>query len=161
MRVLKPGGFFATSDPITPVALPDAFRADAEARARCLSGCQTFDDYIATLVAAGFGRIEVRARFPYRLVTPAEYPSLTEPVLLESVEVVAYKAPDGFDGPAVFTGRTATYAGPDESHRDASGALLRRGIPVEVSDAAAARLGRRMGIVVTGPTYRARGGACC
>ena len=61
MRVLKVGGFFATSDPITPTSLPAAFRADVEARARCLSGCQTFDEYIATLVSAGFGRVDVRA----------------------------------------------------------------------------------------------------
>src|SRR5437867_3294354 len=39
VRVLRPGGFFATSDPITPVALPEAFRADEIARARCLAGC--------------------------------------------------------------------------------------------------------------------------
>ena len=52
--MLKPGGFFATSDPIAPGTLPEAFRADAVARARCLSGCQTFDDYMAALAGAGF-----------------------------------------------------------------------------------------------------------
>ncbi|MBI3823659.1 MAG: arsenosugar biosynthesis arsenite methyltransferase ArsM [Planctomycetes bacterium] len=161
VRVLRPGGFFATSDPITPTPLPEAFRADAEARARCLSGCQTFDEYIATLVAAGFGRVELRARFPYRVVTPIEYPSLPEAVLLESVEVVAYKVPDGFDGPAVYTGRTATYIGADEGYTDKAGAVLRRGIPVDVSDAAAGRLGRQADIVVTGATFHARGGGCC
>jgi SAM-dependent methyltransferase len=160
-RVLRPGGFFATSDPITPTPLPEAFRADAEARARCLSGCQTFDDYLAAIVHAGFGRVEVRARFPYRLVTPGEYASLAEPVLLESVEVVAYKVPEGFDGPEVYTGRHAIYAGPDEAFADASGASLPRGIPVAVSDAAAARLAREPAIVVTAPTHNTRGGGCC
>jgi SAM-dependent methyltransferase len=160
-RVLRPGGFFATSDPITPTPLPEAFRADAQARARCLSGCQTFDEYIAAIVKAGFGRVEVRARFPYRLVTPGEYASVPAPVLLESVEVVAYKVPDGFDGPAVFSGRTAIYAGAEESWADESGALLPRGIPVAVSDAAAARLAQNADIVVTGPTFHARGGGCC
>ncbi len=43
---------------LTP--LPDAFRADQIARAHCLSGCQTLDEYLATLVAAGFGRVAVR-----------------------------------------------------------------------------------------------------
>jgi SAM-dependent methyltransferase len=160
-RVLRPGGFFATSDPITPVVLPAAFRADAEARARCLSGCQTFDDYIATLVGAGFGRVDVRARGPYRFVTPREYPSLTEAVLLESVEVVAYKVPDGYDGPAIFTGCSAIYTGPDETFQDESGTLLRRGIPAAVSDAAAARLAPQAFIVVTGATFHVRGGGCC
>ena len=161
IRALKVGGFFATSDPIAPKPLPEAFRADAEARARCLSGCQTLDEYLAALARAGFGRVEVRARSPYRLVTPAEYPSLLEAILLESVEVVAYKAPDSFDGPAVFTGRTAIYTGPDEMYQDESGTMLRRGMPVAVSDAAAARLARQCAIVVTPPTFHVRGSGCC
>jgi SAM-dependent methyltransferase len=160
-RVLKPGGFFATSDPITPTPLPEAFRADALARARCLSGCLTFEDYVAVLANAGFGRIEVRARFPYRLVTPVEYPSLRDAVLLESVEVTAHKVPPGVDGPAIFTGRMAVYGGPGESFVDDAGAVLRRGIPVAVSDAAARRLGRRGDIIVTPPTYHAQGAGCC
>jgi SAM-dependent methyltransferase len=159
-RVLKPGGFFATSDPITPTPLPEVFRANAVARARCLSGCQTLDGYLAALAHAGFGRIEVRARFPYRLVTPAEYPALNESVLLESIEVTAHKVPDSFDGPAIFTGRMAVYGGPAESFTDEAGAVLRRGIPVAVSDAAARRLGRFAFVIVTGPTYHARGGCC-
>ncbi len=161
IRVLRPGGFFATSDPITPMSLPDAFRADEIARARCLSGCQTFDDYLAAIVNVGFGRVEVRARFPYRLVTPAEYPSLSEAVLLESVEIVAYKVPDSFDGPAIFTGRTAIYRGPHETHTDASGTILPRGIPVAVSDAAAARLAGDPRMLVTAATFHATGGGCC
>ena len=161
IRVLKPGGLFATSDPITPQPLPQAFRVDAVARARCLSGCQTFDDYIGALTQAGFGRVEVRARFPYRLVTPCEYPSLRETVLLESVEVVGFKVPEGVDGPAVFTGRMAIYGGPEERWLDESGTLLPRGIPVAISDAAAQRLAQHRDIVVTEPTYQARGGGCC
>jgi SAM-dependent methyltransferase len=159
-RVLKPGGFFATSDPIAPAPLPQAFRADAVARARCLAGCQTFDDYIATLAAAGFGRLDVRARIPYRYVTPHEYPALPAPVLLESVEVTAFKVPADEDGPAIFTGRQAVYGGPDESFDDGQGHSLPRGIPVPVSDAAARRLGSVPHVVVTPPTYHGRGGCC-
>ncbi len=159
-RVLKPGGFFATSDPIAPVPLPETFRADAIARARCLAGCQTFDDYLATLAGAGFGRIDVRARLPYRYVSPHDYPSLTEPVLLDSVEVVAFKVPADADGPAVFTGRTAIYAGPEESFDDGRGQLLPRGIPIPVSDVAALRLAGLADLVVTPATYRGRGGCC-
>jgi SAM-dependent methyltransferase len=161
LRVLRPGGFLAMSDPITPVPLPAAFRADEVARARCLSGCLTIDVYLAALGLAGFGRIEVRARFPYRLVTPAEYPSLDRPVLLESIEVVAYKVPDGPDGPAIFTGRTAVYGGPNETFDDGRGNVLRRGIPMPVSDAAARRLADSPAIMITPPTYHARGGGCC
>lgn len=161
VRVLQPGGFFATSDPITPVELPTLFRADAIARARCLSGCQSLAAYLSALTEAGFGRVDVRAKFPYRLVTPAEYASLSEAVLLESIEVVAFKVPDGFDGPAVHSGRHAIFSGPDPSFTDDSGAVLPRGIPVPVSDAAAARLSRDPRIVVTEPTYHSRGVGCC
>jgi ubiquinone/menaquinone biosynthesis C-methylase UbiE len=161
MRVLRPGGFFATSDPITPVPLPAAFRSDSVARARCLSGCQTFESYVGAVINAGFGRIEVRARFPYRYLTPQEYPTLPQAVLLESVEIVAHKAPDGYDGPAVFTGRTAIYAGPEETWLDESDLVLRRGIPSAVSDATAARLAKNPSIVVTPSNYHGAGGRCC
>ncbi len=161
VRALKAGGLFSTSDPVTPVPLPASLVGDERLRARCLSGCQTYDDYLVALSGAGFGRIDVRARFPYRLLSPSEYPELPAPVMLESVEVAAYKVPDGPDGPAIFTGRTATYAGPEEAWDDGLGNVLRRGIPRPVSDAAATRLGRRAEVVVTAPTYHARGGGCC
>jgi SAM-dependent methyltransferase len=161
VRVLKPGGLFSTSDPITPVPLPDGLAGDERLRARCISGCQTFADYIAALVRAGFGRVEVRSRIPYRYLHPREYPALAAPVMLESIEVAAFKVPDGPDGPAIFTGRTATYIGPDPSLDDAAGFTFRRGMPVSVSDAAAERLSRHAEIVVTDPTYHCRSAGCC
>jgi SAM-dependent methyltransferase len=160
VRVLRVGGRFFTSDPVTPVPLPAALADDETLRARCLSGCQTLPDYLAALTGAGFGRVEVRGRRPYRYLGPAEYPALKEGVLLESVEVAAIKAPDGPDGPAVFTGRTAVYAGPEPSFDDGKGNVLQRGIPVGVSDAAAARLARSPNVVVTPPTWHSRGGCC-
>jgi len=161
VRVLRPGGLFSTSDPITPVPLPPAFAADARLRARCLSGCLTLTDYLDALTRAGFGRVELRAKVPYRYLHPREYPALAEPVLLESIEVAAYKVPDGPDGPMVFTGRTATYTGPETAWDDGRGNLLRQGMPTPVSDAAAARLARQPEIVLTGPTYHSNGGGCC
>jgi SAM-dependent methyltransferase len=161
MRVLKLGGLFSTSDPITPVPLPASFAADERLRARCLSGCLTCDDYLAALTAAGFGRVEVRGRFPYRFLHPREYPDLSAPVMLESIEAAAFKVPDGPDGPEIFTGRTATFAGSEESWRDEHGNTLRRGMPIAISDAAAARLGRNGDIVLTSPTWHFQGGGCC
>lgn len=161
VRVLKVGGLFTTSDPITPVPLPPSLTADERLRARCISGCRTFDEYLAALTNAGFGRVEVRARFPYRYLHPSEYPDLSAPVMLESIEVAAFKVPDGPDGPAVFTGRTATFAGPEASLDDECGHVLRRGIPMAVSNAAAARLAMLRNVVVTGPTYHNKGGGCC
>jgi ubiquinone/menaquinone biosynthesis C-methylase UbiE len=160
-RVLKPAGLFSTSDPITPVPLPASLVGDARLRARCISGRQTLEDYLAAMTDAGFGRVEVRARFPYRYLHPSEYGELPAPVMLESIEVAAFKVPDGVDGPAIFTGRTATYAGPDERFDDGCGHTLRRGVPTPVSDAAAVRLGRKKEIFVTGPTWHGKGGGCC
>jgi len=160
-RVLKPGGLFTSSDPITPRPLPVSLVNDERLRARCISGCLTLAEYIAALTSVGFGKVEIRARVPYRLLQPCEFPELELPVMLESVEVAAYKVPNAPDGAAVFTGRTATYAGPAETFDDGCGHILRRGIPTPVSDAAADRLAKQKEIFVTGPTWHARGGGCC
>jgi ubiquinone/menaquinone biosynthesis C-methylase UbiE len=161
VRALKPGGLFSTSDPIAPGPLPASLTNDARLRACCISGCQTLDDYLAALVNAGFGRVDVRARFPYRFLSPHEFPDLKAGVMLESVEVAAYKVPDGPDGPMICTGRTATYVGPKELFDDGRGNVLARGAPAAVSDGAAARLARLPDVVVTGPTWHSRGGGCC
>jgi ubiquinone/menaquinone biosynthesis C-methylase UbiE len=161
VRVLKPGGMFATSDPITPVVLPASLTGDARLRARCISGCQTLENYLAALTNAGFGRVDVRAKFPYRYLSPSEYPELKEGVMLESIEVAAYKVPDGPDGPMIFTGRTATYLGPEETFDDGRGNLLQRGVPVPVSDTAAERLARTAYLIVTEPTWHSKAGGCC
>jgi SAM-dependent methyltransferase len=161
IRVLRPGGKFITSDPITPKPLPSEFAADTVQRARCLSGCQTFPDYLAALSHAGFGRVEVRARFPYRYLHPREFPALKEPVMLESIEVAAYKVPDGPDGPAIFTGRTAIYIGSNEAWEAGDGTPLPKGFPVSVSDSAAERLRRQPDFIVTAPTFHAKSGGCC
>jgi ubiquinone/menaquinone biosynthesis C-methylase UbiE len=159
-RVLKRGGRFFTSDPITPEALPDSLVANHRLRARCLSGCQMFERYIELLTSAGFGRVEVRARVPYRLLTPSEYPELRRPVLLESIEVAAFREPEGPDGPAVFTGRMAIYGGPEAFLDVGNGHLLDRGMPAAVSDAVARRLEQVPDVIVTPPTNHARAGCC-
>jgi ubiquinone/menaquinone biosynthesis C-methylase UbiE len=160
-RVLKPFGRFYTSDPITPAPLPPALTSDDRMRAHCLSGCQNFEHYLNLLAEAGFGRVEVRARIPYRLLCPSEYPELDRPILLESVEVAAIKEPEAEDGPAVFLGRMAIYSGASAKWTAPDGNVLHRGIPVSVSEAAAKRLQRLSDIVVTEPTYRSQGGGCC
>jgi ubiquinone/menaquinone biosynthesis C-methylase UbiE len=161
VRVLKPAGMFLTSDPITPVPLPAAFAEDARLRARCISGCLTLEEYLHAMTNAGFGRVEVRARIPYRYLHPREFPQLGEPVMLESVEVAAFKVPEGRDGLAIFTGRTATYTGPEERFDDGHGHVFQRGIPTAVSDAAAERLAKMAAVIVTLPTYHGRGSGCC
>jgi ubiquinone/menaquinone biosynthesis C-methylase UbiE len=161
VRVLKPGGLFTSSDPITPEPLPPAFAANARLRAMCLSGCQTLENYVEAFRRAGFGRVEIRDRFPYRYLSPDDFPELSNAVLLESIEVVAYKVPNGPDGTAVFTGRTATYIGSKSSYTDEHGHVIRRGLPTLISDAAAARLAQRSDMLITESTWHVRGGGCC
>jgi hypothetical protein len=117
--------------------------------------------YLAALSNAGFGRVEIRARLPYRYLHPRDFPELTKPVMLESIEIAAYKVPGGPDGPAIFSGRTATYIGPEQFFCDEYGHLLPRGAPTPISDAAAKRLTKHPEIVLTDPTWHVRGGGCC
>jgi ubiquinone/menaquinone biosynthesis C-methylase UbiE len=160
VRVLRPGGHFTTSDPITPVPLPESLAANERLRARCIAGCQTLEAYLRALTEAGFGRIEVRGRYPYRYLDPCDHAELSTPLMLETIDAAAWKVPGGPDGPAVFTGRTATFTG-REAELDWAGHQLRRGVPTGVSEAAAARLSGRSDIVLTGPTYHCRGSGCC
>ncbi|MEO0604270.1 MAG: arsenosugar biosynthesis arsenite methyltransferase ArsM, partial [Myxococcota bacterium] len=127
-RVLAPGGALSLSDPITPVALPEHLVDDDRLRAMCLSGAITLDAYLARIVEAGFGTIEIRGRRPYRLLDEKRF-GLDAPVLLESVEVVAYKQPVPDDGPCIFTGRTAIYFGEDPWFDDGKGHELRQDVP--------------------------------
>ena len=160
-RVLKPGGRFVTSDPVTTRPLPEALRNDTTLRARCISGCISLAAYLDTLCAAGFGEISVRALRPYRMLLPDEYPELSEPILLQSVDAVARAVPTPDDGPAVFTGRTAIYLGPDSEYVDRSRFAFRRGIPASVSDRTAGRLSGRADFHLTPSTYDVKTAGCC
>lgn len=161
-RVLRLGGRLVMSDPITPEPLPDHLVEDERLRAWCLSGCQTYEDYVAAINAAGFGTVEVRSRRPYRALAAHEH-ALTRDVLLESIDVVAIKGPTPPDGPCVFTGRTATYTGAETSFEDGAGHTLPRGLPQPVCDKTAAKLSGlgRDDLIVTPSTWHYAGGGCC
>lgn len=158
-RVLAPGGRFSTSDPITTAPLPEALRSDDTLRARCLSGCQTYEDYISMMESAGFGQIIVRSREPYRLLTSDAFPEVESPILLESLEVLALKTGSPSGGAKVFTGRCAIYLGKETSIRD--GFAFAAGTPVPVSDEVATALAADPDFLVTESTYHARSAGCC
>lgn len=161
-RVLKLGGRLAMSDPIAPAPLPDHLRNDERLRAACLSGCQTFEAYCDAVADAGFGRVEVRSRRPYRVLDRAGY-GLEADVLLESIDVVAINTPPPADGPSVFTGKTATYTGADDELDPGVGARLPKGLPQAVCDRTAADLQAlgRDDLLVTESTWHYSGGGCC
>ena len=161
-RVLKPHGRLVLSDPVAERAMPQHLADDARLRAECLSGALPLADYLAALVDAGFGTIEVRARRPYRMLDAKRY-RLEAPLMLESVEVAAIKDPIAPDGACIFTGRTAIYIGEDEGFDDEAGHYLLRDVPLAVCDKTAGKL-RELGrddIVVTPSTWHYGGGGCC
>jgi len=161
-RVLKRNGRLVMSDPITPRPMPQHLQDDEVLRAQCLSGCLTYDRYIETIVNAGFGSAEIRSRRPYRLLDKDRF-DLDEHLLLETIEICAYKTPIPADGACIFTGRTAVYTGPEESFDDGAGHVLPRGLPMPVCDKTASILAtlHRSDIVVTPSTWHHAGGGCC
>lgn len=161
-RVLKPRGRLILSDPVCDVAMPDALRNDAKLRAMCLTGAIPMADYIKRLTDTGFGTIEVRARRPYRVLSPRHFATETL-IPIESIEICAIKDPMPKDGPCVFTGRTAIYYGDEPFFNDGKGHTLAQNQPLAVCDKTAGALGGlgRDDIYVTPSTYFYDGGGCC
>jgi SAM-dependent methyltransferase len=161
-RVLKPTGRLVMSDPITEREMPEHLRDDHVLRAQCISGCLTYDEYVDKIVDAGFGSAELRSRRPYRMLDRGRY-GLDQDLLLESIEVCAYKVDVPADGPCIFTGRFAIYTGIEESFDDGKGHVLLRDIPLAVCDKTAnvlAGIGRP-DLTVTESTWHYAGGGCC
>lgn len=161
-RVLKPGGRLYMSDPITTRPIPEHLRKDERLRAMCLSGALSFQDYLDKIIGVGFGTIEIRARRPYRILDKIRY-GLAENVLLESLELIAYKNPIPEDGACVFAGETVIYFGQEDSFDDGKGHLVQRDVPLPVCQKTASnlRLLNREDLLVTEPTYHYTGGGCC
>ncbi|MGH6769774.1 MAG: arsenosugar biosynthesis arsenite methyltransferase ArsM [Xanthobacteraceae bacterium] len=161
-RVLKPHGKLLLSDPVCDAEIPAMLRNDARLRAMCLTGALPLAVYLRRLADIGFGTVEVRARRPYRVLSPRHYDT-DRLIAVESVEICAIKDPVPNDGPCVFTGRTAIYHGPDEVFDDRRGHVLRQNQPANVCDKTAnvlAALGRD-DIFISGSTWHYDGGGCC
>lgn len=161
-RVIKPGGRLVMSDPIATRPIPLHLQQDERLRALCLSGALTYEAYIQALVDTGFGQVEIRARRPYRLLGKETY-KLKQPLLLESLDSVAFKVPIPPDGACVFTGKTAIYAGTEEYLDDQAGHIMQPGVPLAVCDKTANNLARNFpdDILLTPPTWFYDGGGCC
>ena len=160
-RVLKPGGRLQMSDPIATRPIPEHLQQDERLRAMCLSGALTYEKYVQRIIKAGFGQVEIRARRPYRLLDRETY-NLSENLLLESLDSVAFKVPIPEDGACIFTGKTAIYAGSEEYFDDGAGHILQKGVPGGVCDKTAAKLSAYAPqIMVTNSTWHYDGGGCC
>lgn len=161
-RVLKPHGRLVMSDPTCEQPMNDNLRNDDRLRALCLSGSLPIKDYVKMLTDAGFGTIEIRARKPYRVLSPKHYDT-DELIYIESIEVAAIKDPMPADGPCVFTGKAAIYFGDDDFVDDNAGHILLKNQPLAVCDKTAANLAAldRDDIFISESTYHYDGGGCC
>lgn len=161
-RVLKPRGKLVLSDPICDAQMPANLRNDASLRAMCLTGAIPLPDYIKRLTDLGFGTIEVRAKRPYRLLSPRHF-DVDRLISIESVEICAIKDPMPADGPCVFTGRCAIYYGDEPLFDDGKGHTFAPNQPLAVCDKTAAALLAlgRDDVYVSESTYFYDGGGCC
>ncbi|OIQ27339.1 MAG: SAM-dependent methyltransferase [Bacteroidetes bacterium MedPE-SWsnd-G2] len=161
-RVLKPHGRLVMSDPTCEQPMNDTLRNDDRLRALCLSGSLPIAEYVKMLTDAGFGTIEIRARKPYRILAPGQYPT-DEIIYIESIEVAAIKDPMPEDGPCVFTGKAAIYFGEEHYFDDNKGHLLLQNQPIAICDKTAAALKdlNRPDIHISESTFHYDGGGCC
>jgi len=160
-RVLKPNGRLVLSDPIAE-KMPENLKLDETLRALCLSGSLPLKDYIDMITEVGFGTIEIRAKRPYRVLSPKQYDT-DELIFIESVEVCAIKDPMPEDGPCVFTGKTAIYYGNEDFFDDKKGHILLKNQPIAVCDKTSGNLAKlgRDDIYLSESTYFYDGGGCC
>lgn len=161
-RVLKPHGRLVMSDPICNQHMNETLRSDDRLRALCLSGAIPLEAYVNALTEVGFGTIEIRAKRPYRLLPPGQFPT-QEMIYIESVEVCAIKDPMPNDGPCVFTGKTAIYFGNEAFFDDQKGHVLLHNQPLAVCDKTAGQLQQleRDDLFISASTYHYDGGGCC
>jgi SAM-dependent methyltransferase len=161
-RVLKPRGRLVLSDPVCESPMPEHLKSNERLRSLCLTGALSLDDYIDRLTDVGFGTIEVRARRPYRVLSPRHYP-IDKLIFVESVEICAIKDPIPGDGPCVFSGKTAIYFGDNNYFDDNKGHFMTRNQPLAICDKTAGALAAlgRDDIYISGSTYFYEGGGCC
>ncbi|MDC1326768.1 MAG: arsenosugar biosynthesis arsenite methyltransferase ArsM [Flavobacteriales bacterium] len=161
-RVLKPHGRLVMSDPTCEQPMNEALRNDDRLRALCLSGSIPIAEYVKALTDCGFGTIEIRARKPYRILDPKNYPT-NELIYIESIEVAAIKDPMPADGPCIFTGKAAIYYGDEDYFDDKAGHILLKNQPIAICDKTAAALNQleRNDIYLSESTFHYDGGGCC
>lgn len=161
-RVLKPHGRLVMSDPTCEQEINATLKADQKLRAMCLSGSISINEYVKMLTDAGFGTIEIRARKPYRILDPKNYPT-KELIYIESIEVAAIKDPMPADGPCVFTGKAAIYYGKEDYFDDQNGHVLFPNQPLAICDKTAAALTnlKREDLFISKSTWHYDGGGCC
>jgi hypothetical protein len=142
--------------------MPESLKNDERLRALCLSGALPLKEYIKLITDVGFGTVEIRAKRPYRILSPEHYDTQNL-IYIESIEVCAIKDPMPTDGPCVFTGKAAIYFGTEEFIDDHNGHILLQNQPLAICDKTATALANlnRKDIFISPSTYFYDGGGCC
>lgn len=161
-RVLKPHGRLVLSDPICEQTMPENLKSDANLRALCLSGSLPLNEYLKMITDIGFGTIEVRAKRPYRILSPNHYDT-DHLIHIESVEIAAIKDPMPADGPCIFTGKAAIYYGKEAHFDDNASHVLLQNQPLAICDKTAGALSKlnNKDIYISASTFFYDGGGCC
>ena len=161
-RVLRPGGRLILSDPVCDSDIPQHLADDEDLRAICLSGAISLNEYLHLITSAGFGTVEVRAKYPYRILSKEKY-TLEADIFIESVEICAIKDLIPADGPCIFTGRSAIYFGSEEYFDDHNGHILLNNHPLSICNKTAEKLAalNRSDIFISDSTWHYNGGGCC
>lgn len=161
-RVLKPHGRLVMSDPICEQPMSESLREDERLRALCLTGSLPLQEYLKALADIGFGTLEIRAKRPYRILSPKHY-NTDENIYIESVEIAAIKDPMPADGPCIFTGKTAIYYGDESYFDDKKGHMMLQNQPLAICDKTAGDLKalNRDDIFISSSTWFYDGGGCC
>ncbi|WP_337866844.1 arsenosugar biosynthesis arsenite methyltransferase ArsM [Ignavibacterium sp.] len=161
-RVLKPHGRLILSDPVCDTEISDDLKNDSRLRALCLSSSIPLSEYVKLLSETGFGTIEVRAKRPYRILSPNHY-NTDKLIYIESVEICAIKNPMPADGPCIFTGKTAIYFGDKDYFDDNNGHIMKQNQPLAICDKTAKNLSDlgRDDIFISDSTWFYDGGGCC
>jgi len=161
-RILKPNGKLVMSDPTCEQPMNETLRNDERLRALCLSGSIPIAQYVKALTDVGFGTIEIRARKPYRILDPKNFPT-KDLIYIESIEVAAIKDPMPEDGPCIFTGKAAIYYGSENYFDDKKGHILLKNQPLAICDKTAKALQslKRDDIYLSESTFHYDGGGCC
>ncbi|MDP2365766.1 MAG: SAM-dependent methyltransferase, partial [Ignavibacteria bacterium] len=119
-------------------------------------------DYLKLLAETGFGTIEVRAKRPYRVLSPSHYDT-EKLIYIESVEICAIKDPMPKDGHCIFTGKTAIYFGNENYFDDGKGHILNQNQPLAICDKTAKDLSAlgSEDVFISESTWFYDGGGCC
>jgi SAM-dependent methyltransferase len=128
-RVLKPGGRFTISDIVSDQVVPQYLVHDTSKWGDCLSGALQVQEYVGSMVEAGFAAVHQVKSVPWQAIDGIHFLSVT---------LTGYKLPPVSPG---TVRRYATLKGPFSSVTDEYGQRYERGVARSIDGRTAQLLG--------------------